>query len=36
MQLIAEKKPDNSLILLSEDSIPAWLDEFVLSKIKSK
>lgn len=34
MQLIAEKKPDNSLTLLSEDSIPAWLDEFVLSKIK--
>jgi predicted ABC-type ATPase len=34
MQLIAEKKPDNSLALSNEDSIPAWLDECVLSKIK--
>lgn len=34
MRLIAEKKPDNSLILLNEDSIPAWVDEYVLSKIK--
>ncbi|AKB75596.1 hypothetical protein MSLAZ_2335 [Methanosarcina lacustris Z-7289] len=34
MQLIAEKKPDNSLTLSNEDSIPAWLDECVLSKIK--
>lgn len=34
MQLIAEKKPDNSLILSNEDSIPTWLDECVLSKIE--
>jgi len=34
MQLIAEKKSDNSLTLSNEDSIPAWLDECVLSKIK--
>ncbi|AKB80927.1 hypothetical protein MSBR3_0349 [Methanosarcina barkeri 3] len=34
MQLIAEKKPDNSLTLSNENSIPAWLDECVLSKIK--
>jgi predicted ABC-type ATPase len=32
MELIAEKKPDNSLVLI-HDSIPAWLDEYVLSKI---
>lgn len=34
MELIAEKKPDNSLILLNSDSIPSWVDEYVLSKIK--
>ena len=33
MKLIAEKKPDNSLIL-HENSIPAWFDEYVLSEIK--
>lgn len=34
MRLIAEKKPDNSLILSNEDPIPIWLYECVLSKIK--
>lgn len=34
MQLIAEKAPDNSLTLSSEDTIPAWFNECVLSKIK--
>lgn len=33
MRLIAEKKPDNSLIL-NEDKIPKWLYEYVLSKIE--
>lgn len=34
MELIAEKKPDNSLTLLNKE-IPAWLDEYVLSKINN-
>lgn len=34
MRLIAEKNPDNSLILSNEDPIPKWLHDCVLSKIK--
>jgi predicted ABC-type ATPase len=36
MQLIAEKNPDNSLILSNEGSIPTWFDECVLSKINER
>jgi predicted ABC-type ATPase len=34
MELIAEKQLDNSLILSNKEHIPAWVDEYVLSKIK--
>ena len=34
MQLIAEKKPDNSLRLSNDGSVPLWFNECVLSKIK--
>ena len=33
MQLIAEKKPDDSLVLSEECSIPVWFNDSVLSKI---
>lgn len=34
MQLIAEKKPDGSLILSEDCHIPAWLNDSVLSKLE--
>jgi predicted ABC-type ATPase len=34
MELVAEKTPDNSVILLNRDPIPSWVNEYVLSKIK--
>lgn len=34
MELIAEKMPDDSLVLYNEDAIPIWVDEYVLSKFK--
>jgi predicted ABC-type ATPase len=36
MQLIAIKNPDNSIIISNEDSIPQWVDEYMLSKIDKK
>lgn len=35
MRLIVEKNPDNSVILLNDDPIPLWIDNYVLSNIKS-